>query len=67
MSTKSTQQKRFLGTDEVAEELGAERWQVTRLFLEGDVPEPERVGGRRVIERKSLPTIRRALKRRGYI
>jgi len=42
-------------------------WQVRRLFESGMLPEPDRIGGYRVIHRADLPKVEEALRRAGYL
>ncbi len=57
----------FLSTSDVARLFQPlEEWRVRRLFEAGDLPEPPRMGGRRIIERSQLPLIIEALSRRNW-
>ena len=44
-----------------------EWWQIVRLFETGELPEPPKFSGRRVIQEEELPAIVAALRRRGYL
>jgi hypothetical protein len=57
----------FLSLGEAATELGCKDWHVRQVFARGLVPEPERVGGKRLIPRSLLGDIRRALLAAGYL
>jgi hypothetical protein len=57
----------FYSTGEVARILHQPRWHILRLFEDGNVPEPGRVAGKRVIPGDLLPTIIDALKARGWL
>jgi hypothetical protein len=57
----------YYSTREVADILGAQTWQVRRLFESRDLPEPARFAGKRAIPSKQLPTIIDAMRRRGWL
>jgi hypothetical protein len=42
-------------------------WQVRRLFEDGDLPEPPKFGGKRMVAPELLPEMIRALAARGWI
>ena len=42
-------------------------WQVRRLFEEGDLPEPPKFGGKRMIDPNNVPVIVEALRVRGWL
>ena len=42
-------------------------WQVRRLFEDGDLPEPSRFGGKRVIASAETPRIVEVLRHRGWL
>lgn len=44
-----------------------EEWQVRRLFESGDLPEPPKFAGKRIIQQNELPLIVSALRRRGWL
>lgn len=54
-------------TAEAARRLKVKRWQVARVFEHGDLPDPPRIAGRRVIFADTLPELRKALKKRGFL
>jgi hypothetical protein len=54
-------------TREIAVTLGVETWKVQRLFEDGDLPEPTRFAGKRLIRGESLPEIVDALRARGWL
>jgi hypothetical protein len=57
----------ILTTAEAGEFLETEEWRVRRIFEDGDLPEPPKFGGKRIISRRSLPRIRAALLARGWL
>jgi hypothetical protein len=56
-----------LSTGDVAELLGVAPWRVRRLFEDGDLPDPPRIGLARAIPRESIPAIIDALRARGWL
>ena len=54
-------------TADVAKLMGVPRWKVARLFEEGTIPEPTRLGNQRAIPRELIPTISTALSNRGWL
>lgn len=52
---------------EVGDLLGVQAWKVARLFELGIIPEPTRVGGRRLIHKPLIPDIVIALRERGWL
>lgn len=64
---KADKPQELLTTAEAAKRLKVEAWQVSRLYLHGDLPEPPRFMEKRVIFPDDLPTIRKALKKRGWL
>lgn len=54
-------------TQQVADLFGVPIWQVQRLFECGDLAEPPRFAGKRVIAGGSLPAIVDALRGRGWL
>lgn len=42
-------------------------WQVRRLFEGGDLPEPPKFGGKRMVSPELLPAVSRALAARGWL
>ncbi len=57
----------LLTTRQVAKLVGVETWRVQRLFEDGNVPEPERFGGKRAITSQEVPRIIDALRERGWL
>ena len=51
---------------ELGDMLGVQSWRIARLYELGVLPEPARVGGRRLIPRSEIPTIIDALRERGW-
>jgi len=64
---------KFLTTREVAERISTEHdvdvaeWQIRRLFEDGTLPELPRFAGKRMITERTIPTIVKALERRGWM
>lgn len=56
-----------LSTSEIAAMLGIPLWRVQRVFELKLVPEPDKVGGRRVVSSRDLPLIIDALRSRGWL
>ena len=64
-----------LTTRQIADEISASpfvkgavrEWQVRRLYEDGNLREPERFGGKRIIDRAQLPRIVNALRERGWL
>lgn len=54
-------------TADVARLMGVPRWKVARLFENGTLPEPARVGNQRAIPRELIPVISSALSKRGWL
>jgi len=42
-------------------------WQVRRLYEDGELPEPQKFAGKRIVQRSELPLIVAALRRRGWL
>ena len=57
----------FVGVGELAETLGAQTWRISRLFEDGTLPEPPRVGGRRMIPKSQVPAVVDALRERNWL
>jgi hypothetical protein len=51
----------YLTTHTAAKRCGCEQWQIRRLYELGILPEPPRLGQRRIIHEADLPAIREAL------
>jgi hypothetical protein len=49
---------------QAAVELGVIEWKLRRVFKDGQLPEPPRVGVSRVIRRSDLPKIKKAIEAR---
>jgi len=54
-------------TADVAQLLSVKTWQVRRLFEDGTLPEPSRIGNQRAIPRSTIPAIASELKTRGWL
>ena len=54
-------------TRDIADMLGTQTWRVRRLFEDGTLPEPGRLGGNRAIPSSMLPSIVDALRARGWL
>ena len=54
-------------TRQVAELLGTATWRVQRLFEDGTLPDPPRLGRQRMILRSRIPEILDALRARGWL
>jgi len=54
-------------TRQVAEILGVATWRIQRIFEDGDVPEPARFAGNRMVNGAMVPTIVDALRSRGWL
>lgn len=57
----------FYSTADVAELFGSREWRVRRLYESGNLPEPPRFAGRRLIRRSDLPAILDALRARDWV
>lgn len=57
----------LLSVGQVARRLGADSWQVRRLFERGLLPEPERVGPYRVIRADRVAEVEAALRKAGFL
>lgn len=65
----------FLTTSKVAEILshqvgvtdGIREWHVRRIFENGDLPEPPKFGGKRMVAPELLPAILAAIRSRGWL
>lgn len=57
----------FFTTAEVASLLDVDTWQVRRLFEDGTLPDPPRLGRNRMIPRGQLPEIVLALVLKGFM
>ncbi|MDZ4783171.1 MAG: hypothetical protein SGJ19_23235 [Planctomycetia bacterium] len=57
----------FYSTREVAELVGTDEWRVRRLFECGELTEPQRFAGKRVIPSALVPQIVDALRARRWL
>jgi len=63
----ATKTPSYLTTGELGDALGIQAWRIARLFELGVVPEPQRIGGRRLIPKSLIPAIVDALRERGWL
>ena len=63
----ATKTPSYLTTGEFGDALGIQAWRIARLFELGVVPEPQRIGGRRLIPKSLIPAIVDALRERGWL
>lgn len=54
-------------TRDVADLLNVDLWRIQRIYENGDLPEPDRFAGKRVIPPSHVPLIVDALRRRGWL
>jgi len=54
-------------TGGAAEPIGTTQWHMLRLFEDGDIRKPRKVGGWRVIQSGMIPAIIDALRKRGSV
>lgn len=54
-------------TADVGELLGVPTWKVRRLFEDGTLPDPPRIGRQRAITRPMISPIAQELNRRGWL
>ncbi|MAT71177.1 MAG: hypothetical protein CMJ58_16825 [Planctomycetaceae bacterium] len=54
-------------TADVARLLSVKPWQVRRLFEDGTLPEPPRIGNQRAISRELIAHIASAMQERGWL
>jgi hypothetical protein len=57
----------FVTTGDLGDTLGVQSWRIARLFELGVLPEPSRIGGRRLIPKSMIPEIVDALRNRGWL
>ena len=57
----------YLSLGELGDTLGVQSWRIARLFELGLLPEPPRIGRRRVIPKAMIPEIVDALRARGWL
>lgn len=63
----SNQPEEYLTTREAGKRLGADDWMVRRVFERGFLPEPPRLGSRRIVRASELPALKKALIAGGYL
>jgi hypothetical protein len=63
----ATKSPSYLTTGELGDTLGVQAWRIARLFELGVVPEPQRIGGRRLIPKSLIPVLVDALRERGWL
>ena len=56
----------YVTTGDLGDTLGVQSWRIARLFEMGVLPEPSRIGGRRLIPKSMIPEIVDALRNRGW-
>jgi hypothetical protein len=54
-------------TGELGDFLGVQAWKIARLFEKHALPEPPRVGGRRLIPQSTIAEIVDGLRRHGWL
>lgn len=59
--------KSLFTTREIADLIGSDAWRVRRVFESGDLPEPDRLAGKRIIPGTLIPAICEALHARGWL
>lgn len=57
----------YVTTGELGDHLGVQAWRIARLFELGILPEPQRIGNRRLIPKSMIPAIVDALRDRGWL
>ena len=57
----------FLSTGDLGDTLGVQSWRIARLFELGVLPEPQRIGNRRLIPKSMVPRVVDALRERGWL
>lgn len=57
----------LLTTSQVAALLGVEPWRIRRLYEEGLLSEPQRLGGRRLVSSRDLPAVIDSLRQKGWL
>lgn len=65
--TSSTTQTGFLSLGEVANRLGCQLWQVSRIFDRELLPAAQRIGRNRVVPESRLAEIRLVLREAGFL
>lgn len=64
---QGTKEKDFYTTGDLARMFGVKLWKVARLFEDGLVAQPQRFRNYRLIPKKQIPAIEKALRKRGYL
>ena len=57
----------YVGLGDLGDTLGVQSWRIARLFEAGVLPEPPRIGRRRLIPKGMIPEIVDALRARGWL
>ncbi len=57
----------YATTGELGDAIGVQGWRIARLFELGVLPEPGRIGGRRLIPKSMIPSVVDALRARGWL
>ena len=57
----------YVTTGELGDSLGVQSWRIARLFELGVLPEPMRIGGRRLIPRAMVCDVVDALRNRDWL
>jgi len=57
----------YLSLGELGDLLSVQSWRIARLFELGVIPEPPRVGGRRLIPKTLVPQVVDALRERDWL
>jgi len=57
----------YLSTGDLGDALGVQSWRIARLFELGVLPEPQRIGNRRLIPKSMVPRVVDALRERNWL
>ena len=57
----------YVGLGDLGDTLGVQSWRIARLFETGALPEPPRIGRRRLIPKGMIPEIVDCLRARGWL
>lgn len=57
----------YYSIGDLADSLSVQSWRIARCFEDETLPEPPRVGGRRLIAESEVPEIVCALRQRGWL
>ena len=57
----------YVSIGDLADTLSVQSWRIARLFELGILPEPPRIGRRRMIPKSMIPQIVDALRSRGWL